>query len=552
MEAWRRGVVQVPGLDDRGSVFLAAVRMTRMPMIVTDPRQPDNPIVFANEAFQQLTGYTEAEVLGRNCRFLQGARTDREAVREIREAIADQRPVQAELLNYRRDGSVFWNALFVGPIFDTDDRLLYFFASQLDVTRRRASEDAYRQAQKMEAIGQLTAGLAHDFNNLLQVVQGNLQRIESLLDSPPESGAAPLRRALDNADRGARQAAKLTQQLLTFARRTRLDPKPINLNAVLMEFGDMLARTLGERIEIRLDLDPRLPAALADPVQVEMALLNVLVNARDAMPEGGRAVVSTGAVRLDAAAAAATGNGIRPGPYVALTVRDEGEGMTPEVMARATEPFFTTKSSGKGTGLGLAMVHGFLKQSGGRLEIESEPRRGTTVRMLLPQTRERPEPVEAAPARGDRPRTGRGERVLVVDDSVDVLDLAMHHLAELGYSPVPARSAEEALDLLDTEAGSGIALLFSDIVMPGGMNGLVLAERARRRRPGLRVLLTTGYNEDLVAQGPRTEGLDVLGKPYRRAELADRVRTALDRPLPEEGDRPVLSRPGDAGRLKDG
>ncbi len=292
------------------------------------------------------------------------------------------------------------------------------------------------------------------------MILGNLQRIESALGevAPAGGGAADaalpqIRRAMENADRGARQAAKLTQQLLTFARRTRLEPRAVSLNAVLMEFGDMLARTLGDRIEIRLDLDPRLPACLVDPVQAEMALLNVLVNARDAMPGGGRAVVSTGTVRLDEAAAKARGDGVKPGRYVALSVRDEGEGMEPEVLARATEPFFTTKGAGKGTGLGLAMVHGFVKQSGGRLEIESEPRRGTTVRLLFPEA-----PDGAAAARGaatDDGRAtaaeaegGRGETILVVEDSADVLDLSLHHLGQLGYRTVPARSGEEALEML--------------------------------------------------------------------------------------------------------
>ncbi|QJE73328.1 PAS domain-containing protein [Aerophototrophica crusticola] len=515
---WRKGVISRPGLDERGSIFFAAVEMTRMPMIVTDPNLPDNPIVFANEAFLDLTGYEMEEIQGRNCRFLQGARTDRETVNEIREALEARRAVSVELLNYRRDGTPFWNALFIGPIFDESGTLRYFFASQLDVTRRRVSEQAYRQAQKMEAIGQLTAGLAHDFNNLLQVVSGNLELALELDGLPPEAG-----RAVENADRAARQGAKLTQQLLAFARKTRLDPRPTNLNSLVVEFSDMLDRTLGDQIELRLDLKPRLPECTVDPIHVEMALLNVLINARDALPGGGKVTISTGNLKLNGDAAA---HQLTPGDYVWLAVRDEGTGMSPDVLERAIEPFFSTKGPGKGTGLGLSMVHGFLQQSGGRLELQSEAGKGTTVRMVFPVQAVRSTWPMTVP---DHPREEQGgeETILVVDDSEDVRGITAHQLQGLGYRVLTAPSGEEALKLL--EAGDRVDLLFTDLVMPGGMNGLVLMEKARAVRPDLGVLLATGYTEELVAEGPRTPAMDVLGKPYRRSELADRVRAALNR-----------------------
>jgi PAS domain S-box-containing protein len=522
---WQEATITRPGLEDRSGVFFAAIEMTRMPMILTDPNLPDNPIVFANRAFQDLTGYKEDEIVGRNCRFLQGAQTSREAVRELREAVHEHRAISLDILNYKRDGTPFWNGVFIAPVHDTNGKLLYFFASQLDITRRRTSEQAFRQAQKMESIGQLTAGLAHDFNNLLQVVAGNLEII----------GDGPLnerqRRALENATRSADRGAKLTKQLLAFARKTRLEPKPTNLNAIFIELGDMLGTTLGSQVELKLDLTHRLPTALLDPVHLEMALLNVLINARDAMPGGGIVTASTSTMHLNGDAEA---HQLTPGDYVVLAIRDEGVGMPAHVVERATEPFFTTKDVGKGTGLGLAMVHGFVQQSRGRLEISSEPGVGTTIRMIFPTAAQLPSPPEkpvdpsqAQASSREGPR-GDAETILVVEDSDDVLELAQGHLTRLGYKVLIARSGEEALEVFE-RAGGKIDLLFTDLVMPGGVNGMVLAVRLRERMPDLAVLLTTGYNDELVMEGPSAPEMDVLGKPYRRTELADRIRAALNR-----------------------
>ena len=238
MHHWRESTITKPGLDDRGNVFFAAVEMTRMPMILTDPNLPDGPIVFANKAFLDLTGYEEREIVGRNCRFLQGSGSDRETVAEMRVAIAARQAISVELLNYKRDGTPFWNAVFIGPVYDVHGELLYFFASQLDVTRRRNSEQAQRQSQKMESIGQLTAGLAHDFNNLLQVVNGNLELLGS--QDLTEKG----RRYVDTARTAGERGAKLTRQLLAFARKTRLDPRSVNLSELVFDFGDLLESTL--------------------------------------------------------------------------------------------------------------------------------------------------------------------------------------------------------------------------------------------------------------------------------------------------------------------
>lgn len=527
------GGIDEPDPDDRGRVFFAAVAMTRMPMMVADALKPDHPIVFVNNAFVDLTGYSEEQALGRNCRFLQGPRTDPETVQHIREALARRQPYAAEILNYRRDGTPFWNALFIGPIHDRNGELRYFFASQLDITRRRASEDAFRQSQKMEAIGQLTAGLAHDFNNMLQVISGNLEIAAIRLRN--NGNIEQALRAIERADHGASQAAKVTTQLLAFARKTRLDPKPINLNLMIMQFGEMVSRTLGAAIRIDLKLDLALPCCVADAGQVEMALLNVLMNARDAMPDGGTVTVGTSVIELDAADAAGRGHVLLPGRYVVLSVADQGEGMDQDVLERAIEPFFTTKGLGQGTGLGLAMVHGFVRQSGGRTEISSEPGKGTTVRMLFPEASMARAGMMtlATGAQAQQParqplEPGGDETILLVDDSTDVLDITKAQLECLGYRTITAHDGVAALEIL-RNTGEPIHLLFSDIAMPGGINGIKLAEHAAKLRPGLPVLLATGYIEDLIPQGSVASGMDVIGKPYRKYELAARIRAALDR-----------------------
>jgi CheY-like chemotaxis protein len=323
-------------------------------------------------------------------------------------------------------------------------------------------------------------------------------------------------------------------------RHIRTEYVPTNLNNLIVEFGEMLENSVGPQIEVQLNLRPRVPPALVDPVHLEMAVLNVLINARDAMPKGGCVTIGTSKVHLNGNVPA---HHLPPGDYVALTISDEGEGMPPHVLERTTEPFFTTKSQGKGTGLGLAMVHGFVQQSLGRLEIDSERSKGTTIRMLFPSA----EAQAQAPRQPDRdlahvePR-GQAETILVVEDSNDVLDLAREHLTALGYNVLTARDADEALAVFHRAEGR-IDLLFTDLVMLGSMNGLALADAVRERQPGIGVLLTTGYNDDLLTAGKASAGADVLGKPYRRSELADRIRAALngrgrERQVPQAGSLP--------------
>ncbi len=344
-------------------IFFAAVQMSRMPMCLTDPHQPDNPIIFCNAAFEELTGYAQAEILGRNCRFLQGAGTDRAVVAEIRQGLDAGEDIHKELLNYRKDGTPFWNALFVSPVVDSGGRLVYHFASQLNVTRRREAEAVFHQSQRMETLGTMASGMAHEFNNLMTIVLASLERAED------ETDAARRAKQIARATWGAQRAARLTSQMLSFARRQFHDNKTLDVGELLREFDNILDQMAGDGVRVTLDIPPEPLVAAIDAGQMELALLNLVRNAADAMPKGGEIIIRA-----------------RSCPEgVAIAVIDSGVGMAAEVAQRATEPFFTTKERGKGTGLGLSMVNGFVEQSGGRLDIETTPGMGTAVRLVFPR-----------------------------------------------------------------------------------------------------------------------------------------------------------------------
>ncbi|UPG74459.1 histidine kinase famiy protein [Roseomonas gilardii subsp. gilardii] len=512
-------------MPDGRDIFFAAIQTTRMPMIVTDPRQQDNPIVFANNAFVQMAGYERREVIGRNCRFLQGPETDRDTVAAVREAIEARQEVAVEILNYRKDGSSFWNALFVSPVFDSDGTLVYFFASQLDVSRRRDAEEGLRQAQKMEALGQLTGGIAHDFNNLLQVVLGYVDVLRGMAG---ERGDARSLRAVSRIEEASRRGAVLTQQLLAFARKQQLDGRPVNLNQLVQTLSGMAERVLGEAVEIRHDLSPGLWTGRLDPVQAELALLNVLINARDAMRDGGTVTIRTANLEAGRPGEGGEFGDLPPGRYAVLSVSDNGEGMPQEVLSRVMEPFFTTKEEGKGSGLGLSMVYGFMKQSGGAVRIRSTVGQGTVVSLVFPVTEQEAAPG-AAPRPARREDLAHGETILVVEDRAEVAELARLLLEDAGYGVLVAGNGREGLQRLE-QAGR-VDLLFTDLIMPGGMNGVALAREARRRRPHLKVLLTTGYAEaGMERQDVGSSGFELINKPYRRAELLRRVRQVLEGP----------------------
>lgn len=509
--------------DQHNSIFFAAVKTTRMPMIVTDPRQPDNPIVFANPAFINMTGYGEDELLGRNCRFLQGPDTDPETVAEVRRALEQKREVSVDILNYKKNGASFWNALFISPVYDEAGEVIYFFASQLDISRRRDAEDSLRQAQKMEAVGQLTGGIAHDFNNLLTVIQGFTDILHAQLREEAGVDPAKARRAVNAISQAAERGSALTQQLLAFARKQKLQRRVVNLNELVTNLEPLIEQTSAGRVQIETRLSQDICNARIDPVQAEMALMNLLINARDAMPDGGVIHIES---RICEVGEEDQGE-LKPGSYAELAVRDHGFGMSPEVLQRVVEPFFTTKEQGKGTGLGLSMVYGFVRQSGGALLIESKPGQGTVARMLFPCDAADADAAKAAPqVQGAR---ARGETVLVVEDQIDVGDYAQAVLEEFGYRVLRADEGRGALDILDREGS--IDLLFTDLIMPGAMNGVLLAREARKRRPRIKVLLTTGYAEASIERvDARGAEFELISKPYRRTELAAKVRQVIEGP----------------------
>ncbi|GAP64942.1 hypothetical protein MBSD_n0225 [Mizugakiibacter sediminis] len=401
-------------------------------------------------------------------------------------------------------------------IRDAEGRATRMVGGMTDVTERRTLEERLLQAQRLEAIGQLTGGVAHDFNNLLTVILGNA---DMLAEEVGDQRWSPLIALIADA---AQRGADLTRQLLAYARRQPLDPKSVDVNRLVAEMDALLRRALGEHIEVELVRAAGLWSALVDPAQLESALLNLAINARDAMPNGGRLTIETANVWINDDYAGQHVD-VKPGQYVLLAVSDTGVGIAAEHLDRVFEPFFTTKPKGIGTGLGLAMVYGFAKQSGGHVNIYSEPGQGTTVRMYLPRSH--------APAEARRDAAaavvGGSETILLVEDDAQVRAYAREQLVSLGYTVLDAADAREALAMAERRAD--IDLLFTDVVMPGGMSGKQLADAVRALRPRIKVLYTSGYTDNAIVHHGRLDaGVHLLTKPYRRAELARKVRAILD------------------------
>ncbi|QAU46804.1 response regulator [Bradyrhizobium guangzhouense] len=396
-------------------------------------------------------------------------------------------------------------------------------ASVRDVSERRAMEDRTRHAAKMEAIGRLTAGIAHDFNNLLAVVLGNLESATRRIDRE----RSELGSLLDNATRGAQQAVLLTSKLLAFARRKPLEFRLVDLSDLLASMSDLLQRTFDERIAVRADIPSGLWAVEVDPTELEAAILNLAVNARDAMPDGGELVITT--ENVDFACDDAEEDGGKAGPHVRISVSDSGEGMTADVLNRVLEPFFTTKGDGRGTGLGLSQVYGFAKQSGGHLRLRSEPNAGTRIDIYLPKATSSDQMSAPAEPRSELtiPRARGGETILAVEDDEDVRAITVGNLRELGYTVVEAADADAALRFLQRQ--ETFDLLFTDLGLPGSINGKMLADRARALHPELKVLITTAYAGDvLIREGRLDPQIELLSKPFSFAALGNRIRGLLD------------------------
>lgn len=476
---------------------------------------------FVNKTWLDYTGRTLEEECGNG--WMAGVPPEDLAPIEEQEAAAFNAR-QPYSFTYRlrgRDGKLRWFIDSARPRLGPDGTFLGYIGTLVDMTEQRELADQLQQAQKMEAVGQLTGGIAHDFNNLLAIILGNLDLVDERL--PADSA---LRSLVRDSLRAAERGGELTGRLLAFARRQPLKPECTDVNRLIAGTTSLLRRTLGSNIRIETVLTEDSPPVMVDPTQLESALLNLAINARDAMPEGGLLTLRTAAVTIAADGAERQG-GLAPGTYVEILVADTGSGMQPDVLARAFEPFFTTKGLGHGSGLGLSMVYGFVEQSGGRATIDSAPGRGTTVRLLLPRAQTDAEPQAATAVSSDR-QQGAGELVLLVEDDPSVRQLAAGLLGGLGYRYVEAADGPSALALLAEMPG--IDLLLSDVLLPG-MNGFALARQARELRPELRTLFMSGYAESALAELDLAEGeIDLIRKPFRKAELAARLRTALARP----------------------
>jgi PAS domain S-box-containing protein len=545
VEGFGRGAPLPPLPDGRGEIGVLAHAFTRMASDVRDKtealtreiEQRRSITDTALDAFVQIDqagiiiewnpqaeatfGWSRQETIGRllDTLIVPPAHRERHAqglARFLRtgEGVILGKRMEIEAL--RRDGREITVELAITALSRPDGYIFNGFIR--DVTDRIAAEGQLRQSQKMDAVGQLTGGVAHDFNNILTVITGTIEILEEGVADRPD--LATIARMIDEA---AARGAELTRQLLAFARRQPLDPRETDVNRLVIETARLLKPTLGEHIEIESMLEDDAWSALVDPSQLSAAIVNLAVNARDAMPHGGKLTLETGNVMLDEAYAASNSE-LMPGAYVMIAVSDTGTGIAADIRDRVFEPFFTTKEVGRGTGLGLSMVYGFAKQTGGHVKIYSEEGHGTAVKLYLPRST-RQAARAAEPARA--PLAPRGnETILVVEDDALVRGYVIAQLESLGYTTLAAADSTAALALVDT--GVAFDLLFTDVIMPGGMNGRQLADAIRKRCPSLNVLYTSGYTENAIVHHGRLDpGVALLNKPYRKTDLARKIRDAL-------------------------
>jgi PAS domain S-box-containing protein len=465
---------------------------------------------------ERLFGYAEREALGRHPPYLAEDQLTELRVNVARAADGIAPAGAVETKRCRKDGAMLDVSLRWARVEDESGHLLGILVAAADITERKKLEMQLRQSQKMEAVGTLTGGLAHDFNNHLWVIILNLDVLGEQLEGDSEAEELT-REAMAAAMRGA----DLIRRLLAFTRRQPLEPQRVDINRLVAEITQLLGRTLGEEIKMTLALDAAVWPTVVDPAQLEAALANLATNARDAMPNGGELTIATGNRHLDDDYAAQHAE-LAPGDYAMIEVSDTGAGMPPDVIAQAFEPFFTTKPPGKGTGLGLSMVFGFIKQSGGHINIYSEVGAGTTVRLYLPRGDGRTDRRDAPVVRGLL--RGRGESVLAVEDNPGLRRVVARQLTDIGYRVIEAEDAGAALLRLQQE---GVAVLFTDVVLPGGTSGYELARRAQALRPDIKIVLTSGFPENRIADGGNLPNIKLLSKPYRREDIARVIAAAL-------------------------
>jgi len=481
-----------------------------------------------NRGAERIKGYSSAEAIGQNFSIFY-TREDQRAGRpaEVLETAARLGKFEEEAWRLRKDGSRFWASVVIDPLRNDMGELVGFAKITRDITQRLQQQEALDKArealahaQKMQAVGQLTGGISHDFNNLLTTILGSIDVIERRQANLTDASLRLLAAARHAAERGA----AMTARLLAFSRRQALEPRVTDLNRLVGAMSELLGHTLGENIQVEIVQAAGLWRTSVDPNQLESALLNLAINARDAMPEGGKLTIETGNTYIDEEYAMVHAE-VKAGQYVLLAVTDTGSGMPPDVIEHAFEPFFTTKPEGRGTGLGLSQVYGFVKQSGGHVKLYSESGQGTTVKIYLPREEAEPEAERPVP-RGDVASLARGETVLLVEDDEGVREYAVHALTMLGYRVLEAADGITALKLLESDPR--VTVLLTDVGLPG-LNGRQLADQAHSRRPALKVLFTTGYARNaIVHNGLVDAGVEVLIKPFTVDRLARKLREVID------------------------
>jgi PAS domain S-box-containing protein len=490
---------------------------------------PEGIITNWNAGAQRIKGYSSSEIVGKHfsCFYVAEDVDAGLPDRALARARLEGR-YEAEGWRRRKDGSRFWAGVVVDAIHD-EGKLIGFAKITRDLTERREaqlqldqSREQLFQSQKMEAVGQLTGGLAHDFNNLLAGISGSLELMKKRI---AEGRLTEIDHYVAAAAGAASRAAALTHRLLAFARRQTLDSKPISPNGLVTDMVELIQRTIGPAIRLKIVLAPSLKLILCDPHQLENTLLNLCINARDAMPDGGQLTIETADVVVEHSAARE--RELDPGRYAVICVTDTGTGMSSDVLQRAFEPFFTTKPIGKGTGLGLSMTYGFIRQSGGQVRIDSEVGKGTVVRLYLPQHKGEVDKEVWQVQKVEPSETGCGETILIVDDEPTVRMLITEVLAEAGYVPIEAIDGVSGLKVLQSNVR--IDLLISDVGLPGGINGRQMADTARLGRPGLPILFITGYAASAaIASGDLESGMHVLTKPFTMDALASRVKWIIE------------------------
>ena len=531
-------VVQIPGrapelfcidvdLTERQRMEEAHARLATVieqahdSVVVTDPQ---GTIQYANPAFERSSGYTAAEAVGNNPRLLKSGRQTAEFYEKMWATLKRGEVWSGHLINRRKDGSIYEEEAIISPIFDGARNIVSYMAIKRDVTREVQLEERLRQAQKMEAVGQLAGGVAHDFNNILCAM---IMQLELLGTTPNLS--ADMVAGLQDIRAGADRAAHLTRQLLLFGRRQVMQSRELDLNEVVNNLGKMLRRLIPEDITLRLELAHALPPLRADAGMIEQVIMNLVINARQAISHAGIIALQTGTKIADADCLRRNPD-ILPGPYVSLSISDNGSGIAPQVLPHIFEPFFTTKETGQGTGLGLATVFGIVKQHHGWIEVKSEPGRGTTFRVYLPAITQ-PSAPQAIPAAPPKPRGGT-ETILITEDELALRTGVGALLKHCGYRVLTAADGPEALRIWDLHRAH-IALLLTDIIMPGGISGLQLAQRFQAGEPRLKVIFMSGYSAEVAGREAKlTPRQRLLQKPFSPDQLLGLIRECLDTPAP--------------------